>query len=64
MVFRFRLEHEDGMPADPPTFSAARPDWNVGDSIYLPGRTLRVLDARIDENPDGDPVSVLVVEPV
>jgi hypothetical protein len=61
--FSFRLEHKDGTPADPPTFRAAVPNWNPGDTIYLrPGRMLRVVDTRLDESPDGDPVSVLVVE--
>jgi hypothetical protein len=51
--FTFRLEHEDGSPADPPTFHTAVP---LG-----AGRTLRVIEVRpeaSDENP------VLVVEPV
>jgi hypothetical protein len=29
--FIFRLEHEDGTPADPPTFHAAGPKWRPGD---------------------------------
>jgi hypothetical protein len=51
--FTFRLEHEDGSPADPLTFHTAVP---LG-----AGRTLRVIEVRpeaSDENP------VLVVEPV
>jgi hypothetical protein len=41
--FAFRLELEDGTPADPPTFKAAVPNWRPGDTIAL-GRekTLRV----------------------
>jgi len=33
--FLFRLETTDGKPADPPTLSAAVPNWSVGDSIYF-----------------------------
>ena len=64
MAFQFRLEHDDGTPADPPTLKTAVPDWRPGDTIPL-GRekTLRVKDTRLRENSDGDPVLVLVVEP-
>jgi hypothetical protein len=63
MAFLFRLEHEDGSPADPPTLKAAVPDWRTGHTIALgPGRMLRVVATRVEEGPDGDPVSVLVVE--
>lgn len=60
----FKLEHEDGTPADPPSFrSAPGVTWRAGDTIPLDGdRTLRVVDTRLDEGTDGDPVSVLVVE--
>jgi hypothetical protein len=30
--FTFKLEHEDGTPADPPTLKAAVPDWRAGNS--------------------------------
>jgi hypothetical protein len=33
--YLFRLETEDGAPAEPPTLSAAVPTWDVGDCIYL-----------------------------
>jgi hypothetical protein len=64
MAFQFRLERVDGTPADPPTLKAAVPNWRPGDTIAL-GRekTLRVIDTRLRENSDGDPVLVLVVEP-
>jgi hypothetical protein len=42
MAFIFRLEQEDGSPADPPTLKSAVPDWHPGDAIPLGGRTLRV----------------------
>jgi hypothetical protein len=60
--FAFRLELEDGTPADPPTFKAAVPNWRPGDTIAL-GRekTLRVIDTRLGRDPDDQPV--LVVKP-
>jgi hypothetical protein len=63
--FMFTLELKDGTLADPPTFrSAPGVSWEPGDTIPL-GRhgKLRVIDTRLDEGTDGDPVSVLVVEP-
>jgi hypothetical protein len=42
MAFIYTLEHEDGTPADPPTFrSSPGTSWNAGDTIPLGGRTLR-----------------------
>jgi hypothetical protein len=64
MEFTYRLVHDDGTPADPPTFrSADGTSWNPGDTIPL-GRngTLRVVDTRLDEGTDGDPIQTLVVE--
>jgi hypothetical protein len=62
--FDFKLEGEDGSPADPPTLKAGVPNWNAGDVIALgAGRSLRVLDTELREDSDGDPVMVLVVEP-
>jgi hypothetical protein len=46
MAFLFRLEHEDGTPADPRTFRTAVPSWRPGDVIPLGGRSLRVVDVR------------------
>ena len=62
--FMFRLEFEDGTPADPPTFrSSDGISWNAGDTIPLGSeRALRVVGKRLAENLDGDPVPVLVVE--
>jgi hypothetical protein len=64
-MFTYKLEHEDGTPADPPTFrSSPGTSWNVGDVIPLGSRrSLRVVGKRLVENLDGDPVPVLVVEP-
>jgi hypothetical protein len=33
--FAFRLEHQDGTPAEPRTFEAAVPNWGPGDTIHL-----------------------------
>ena len=57
--FLFRLELEGGTPADPPTFEAATPTWNPGDTIPLGRRTLCVVRIRDD---DADQPPVLVVE--
>ena len=47
MAFKFQLVREDGTPADPPTLTAAVPNWKVGDTIPLgPGRSLRVVEVR------------------
>jgi hypothetical protein len=62
MAFYFRLEHEDGTPADPPTLQAAVPNWQPGNTIALSAnRMLRVVDVRDD---DADQAPVLVVEEV
>jgi hypothetical protein len=66
MASTYKLEHKDGTLADPPTIrSAVTVTWQPGDTIRL-GRhgALRVIDTRLDEGTDGDPVWVLVVEPV
>jgi hypothetical protein len=58
--FTYRLEHDDGTPADPPTFRAAVPNWRPGDTMALgANRMLRVVDLRDD---DADQAPVLVVE--
>lgn len=57
--FLFRLETVEGEPAEPPTLSAAVPDWKPGDTISLGKRTLRVVALR---DVDGDSPPVLVVE--
>jgi hypothetical protein len=45
--FTFRLELEDGTPADPPTFRAAVPNWRAADTIALgANRMLRVVEVR------------------
>jgi len=59
--FTYRLEREDGTPADPPTFETATPTWGIGDTIPLRRRTLRVVHVRDD---DTDQPSVLIVEDV
>ena len=57
--FLFRLETVEGAPADPPTLSAAVPNWAEGDMIHLGHRALRVVGRRDDD--EGQP-PVLVVE--
>jgi hypothetical protein len=58
--FIFRLELEDGTPADPPVLHTAVPNWQAGDTIPLNTtvtlRVLRVLNAR---DPREDPVLVV-----
>jgi hypothetical protein len=58
MAFTFKLELEDGTPADPPKFTSAVPNWRPGHTVQLGRKTLRVIEVR-DES-DG---AVLVVEP-
>jgi hypothetical protein len=58
-AFTYKLEHEDGTPADPPVLRTAVPTWSVGDTIPLGRRTLRVVGVR-DDNADQAPV--LIVE--
>jgi hypothetical protein len=58
--FTFRLEREDGTPAEPRRFQAAVPNWRPGDTIHLGReRTLRVVAIRDD---DADQPPRLVVE--
>ena len=59
MAFQFRLELEDGTPADPPTLRTAVPTWRADDTIPLGRRTLRVVTVRDD---DADQAPVLLVE--
>lgn len=59
MAFTFKLEGEDGTPADPPTLKSAVPDWRPGDTIPLGRKTLHVVAVRPAEGLDGDPVLVL-----
>ena len=57
--FLFRLETPEGEPAEPPTLSAAVPDWKPGHTSHLGRRTLRVVGIRDD---DAEQPPVLVVE--
>ncbi len=41
MDFIYKLEHQDGTPADPPTFrSSDGISWNAGDTIRSPANKL------------------------
>jgi hypothetical protein len=63
MAFTYKLELEDGTPADPTTLDTAVPNWSPGDTIPLGRDTmLRVIDSRPGQEPDDDPV--LMVETV
>jgi hypothetical protein len=56
MVFSFRLENEDGAPADPPALKAAVPNWGPGDTIALgPGRMLRVIALGLTKDQAANP---------
>ncbi len=57
--FLFRLETEDGAPAEPRQLASVVPNWGVGDTIHLGKRTLRVIGKRDD---DADQPPVLIVE--
>jgi hypothetical protein len=46
MAFLFKLETEDGRPAEPAELHAAVPNWRAGDTIHLGRRTLRVVGMR------------------
>jgi hypothetical protein len=61
MAFAYRLELEDGTPADPATLQAAVPNWRAGDTIALGRKTLRVIVIRDD---DADQPPALVVQDV
>ena len=46
-MFKYQLVLEDGTPADPPTFTAAVPNWKAGDKIPLgPRGSLGVVEVR------------------
>jgi hypothetical protein len=49
MAFLFRLETEDGKPAEPPTLATAVHKWKSEDTIPLGRRVLRVVRVRDDE---------------
>jgi hypothetical protein len=46
-AFTFKLEQEDGTPAEPPTCRTAVPNWSPGNTIRWGGdRMLRVVEVR------------------
>jgi hypothetical protein len=50
MAFTYKLEREDGSPADPPTYRSSTLNWRQGDKIPLNAeRTLHVLGVRDDD---------------
>jgi hypothetical protein len=59
-AFAFKLEREDGKPADPPSFKTTVLVWNPCDTIPISaGRTLQVVRLRHDA---AEELPVLVVE--
>jgi hypothetical protein len=61
-AFAFKLEREEGTPADPPTLWTAVPNWSAGDTIPLGReRSLRVVGIVVSNE---DEPSVLIVEDV
>jgi hypothetical protein len=59
VTFTFRLEREDGTPAEPPQVRLGVYSSMPGDTINLGRRSLRVVDVR--DQGDDEPV-VLIVE--
>jgi hypothetical protein len=59
MAFIYRLELEDGTPADPPILNTAAPNWRAGDTIPLGRRMLRVVRVR-DDDADQPPALIVV----
>jgi hypothetical protein len=47
------LETPKGAPAEPPTLSAAVPNWRPGDTIHIRGRTLPVPVPFCTQHPLG-----------
>lgn len=59
MPFAYKLEREDGTPANPPSFRTAVSAWQSGDTMPLGrDRRLRVIAIRAGEQPDDEPVLV------
>ena len=54
LAFMYRLELEDGTPADPPTYRCAVPTVRPGDVIPVPGRSLSVVAVMgLSRHPNG-----------
>jgi hypothetical protein len=59
--FTYRLELEDGTPADPPTFRSTVTAWKAGDTIPLGGgRSLRVIHVQPGTDPGEDPLLIVL----
>jgi hypothetical protein len=62
MAFIFKLEHEDGTPADPPTLHTAAPNWSPWrHDPAQPRQDLVVIEIRPGRSEGDNPV--LVVKP-
>lgn len=56
-AFTYKVEHQDGTPAEPPVLRTAVPTWRAGDTIPLGrDRMLRVVDVRPASEQEDDPV--------
>ena len=43
-MFTYKLQLEDGTPADPPKFTTAVPTWHEGDTVLIrPGCELEIV---------------------
>jgi hypothetical protein len=51
MAFHYRLEHQDGTPADPATLHSAIPTLGRDMIPLRPGRTLRVIGGAPGKGP-------------
>jgi hypothetical protein len=60
-MFKYRMVHTDGTPADPPQFVSAIPDWRVGDDVRV-GAEVRYRIVGIDAATD-DVHGVWIVDP-
>ena len=65
MAFTYKLEHEDGTPADPPTFRTAVPTWNAGEGdLRVRPRRKPERGTRADSLLYASPLAVVCSEPL
>jgi hypothetical protein len=61
MAFTVKLEHPDGIPADPPTIRSAVANWEIGDKIPLGPNKPPLLVVGIRYASDATHQALLVV---
>jgi hypothetical protein len=62
MTFSFEMRLADGTPAEPPRFTSAVPNWNVGDvAMIRPGVKYRIVETEYDQPAE---TTTWIVEPV